>query len=67
MRVKRMVRTSQLIHKLLVCDDRTVDCSGHARCYLVEAIAGVHLSCTTKQARLVLVKQSKYHSAGLPV
>ena len=67
MRVKRMVRTSQHIHELLVCGDSAVNCSGCAQCYVVDAIAEVHLSCTIKQARLLLVKQSKYHSAGLPV
>lgn len=40
--VERMVRTSQLIHELLVGGNSAVDCGGHARCYLVEAIAGVH-------------------------
>ena len=58
MRVKRMVRTLQLIHDLLVYGDSAVNCSEHAQCYLGEAMTGVHLSYTTKQLGLQLVKQS---------
>ena len=56
MRVKRMVRNPQLIHDLLVYGDSAVSCDGSAQCYLKQAIAGVHLSYTTKEACLHLDK-----------